>query len=835
MNKLLKAMIMIVFVALLFSLTACGIFDKDNTIEKAKYTITFESNGGSEVASITEEAGKVISQPISPTKEGSTFVNWFTDDGIFQNAYKFITMPEENITLYAKWDIIIVLSDLELLWQENKDLFFNIWDQWTEDDVIFTANHPIYGKKAIASEENIFAIEYDNENEIDYDLFTYLTGFYKRFYFERIPNTNILVVDNWSLKYILQGKVSYDETNNMYFDDDNEMLIRYAGSNENITVPNNTISIGDYAFYKCEKLRAITLYEGLNEIEENAFYQCKLLETINIPDSVTRIGITAFSDCDKIKYENIGNLNYLNNWAMGMSTYDADEIIFKPTTIGISGSPYFLNKINTLSIPASVVFIGKNILRLATALTSITVDSYNQKYKSIDGNLYSKDEKVLIKYAAGKTAQSFSVPSSVETIDEYAFYYCTKLTNIDIPDNLATIGRNSFQYCSNLNEITIPDKVTEINNYAFSDCTRLYSIAIPNSVNRIGDYAFNKCSNLSSITIPDSVITIGESAFDECTSLSTVTLSKNLSSINNNTFRSCTNLSSITIPDSITRIGDYAFNNCTNLKSIIIPESVTVFGTGVFSLCASLESITIPDIINSISASMFSFCTSLSAVNIPDGVTELGDYCFAWCENLFSITIPDNVVSIGDNAFYGCKNLTSLVIPDKVNTIGAGAFGDCIMITSITIPDSVNIIKTAPFKSCSGLATITVSEGNTKYHSNGNCLIETSSKKLIQGCNSSVIPTDGSVTSIGMYAFYGFSELTSITIPEDTTSIGDNAFSNCSGLNSIIIPVSVTAMGAYAFSGCSNLTIYARAYSEPDEWNYYWNASDVPVVWGYAD
>ena len=74
------------------------------------------------------------------------------------------------------------------------------------------------------------------------------------------------------------------------------------------------------------------------------------------------------------------------------------------------------------------------------------------------------------------------------------------------------------------------------------------------------------------------------------------------------------------------------------------------------------------------------------------------------------------------------------------------------------------------------------------------------------GCNASVIPNDGSVTSIGDYAFYGCSGLTSVTIPDSVTSIGDSAFSGCSGLTSVTIGSGVTSIGDYAFYNCSDLT-----------------------------
>ena len=59
-----------------------------------------------------------------------------------------------------------------------------------------------------------------------------------------------------------------------------------------------------------------------------------------------------------------------------------------------------------------------------------------------------------------------------------------------------------------------------------------------------------------------------------------------------------------------------------------------------------------------------------------------------------------------------------------------------------------------------------------------------------------------SVTSIGSYAFFECSGLTSVTIPNSVTSIGSYAFAFCNGLTSITIPNSVTTIGDYAFDGC---------------------------------
>ena len=143
----------------------------------------------------------------------------------------------------------------------------------------------------------------------------------------------------------------------------------------------------------------------------------------------------------------------------------------------------------------------------------------NSSYQSIDGNLYSKDGSILIQYAVGKTSESFTIPDSVISIGDYAFYYCSSLTSITIPDSVTSIGDYAFSYCFKLTSIVVPDSVTFIGNYAFYCCSSLASIAIPDSVTFIGEHAFYYCFSLASITIPDSVTSIDSGAFSGCSNL----------------------------------------------------------------------------------------------------------------------------------------------------------------------------------------------------------------------------------------------------------------------------------------------------------------------------
>ena len=246
----------------------------------------------------------------------------------------------------------------------------------------------------------------------------------------------------------------------------------------------------------------------------------------------------------------------------------------------------------------------------------------------------------------------------------------------------------------------------------------------------------------------------------------------------------------------------------------------------------------------------------VTSVYIPDTVTALNYYrdenyndhgAFANYQNLQTVTFEQNettgasvqtgtgLTTIGNEAFMGCTSLTGIEIPNTVTNIGYESFKGCIKITSLQIPASVTSISYTAFEGIP-LNSLEVASGNTTYHSAGNCLIETRSKILYKGCNTSVIPTDGSVTTIGQSAFDGCSGLKSVTIPDCVEYIYMYAFRNCTGLTTITIPAKVIWLGVEAamggvFEGCTNLT--SAVFENPNGWTctlYGWNTETDSFV-----
>ena len=216
----------------------------------------------------------------------------------------------------------------------------------------------------------------------------------------------------------------------------------------------------------------------------------------------------------------------------------------------------------------------------------------------------------------------------------------------------------------------------------------------------------------------------------------------------------------------VTSIDFYAFFGCTGLTKITIPNTVTLIGSSAFQYCHSLTSIIIPDSVTSIGSSAFKYCLSLTSISIPDSVTSIASWAFYGCSGLTSITIPNSVTSIEGYAFYGCTGLTNVTIGNSVTSIGYGAF-----------------------RGCTGLTAFNVASNNSAYSSLDGVLFNKAQTELISfpAGKTGAYTVPSSVTSIGSFAFYGCTGLTSITIPNSVTSIGNSAFDGCTNLTAFTV------------------------------------------------
>ena len=271
-------------------------------------------------------------------------------------------------------------------------------------------------------------------------------------------------------------------------------------------IPKTVTTIGDHAFYNCQNLSKTTLPSALTKIGSYAFYNTQL-KSISIPKNVSSIGSYAFG-CDGVA--------------------------------------------------------------VISQCTAVSVNKSNKKFASSNGVLYNKATTKLIYYPGAKKDKSFTFPTKVSSMTDWAFNDARKLTGISMKKS----------------------KVTALPDHAFQ-IPPLTQITLPSNLKKIGAHAFEK-SGIASITIPTKVTSIGEAAFNNCSSLKKVVISsKNLTKLPTDAFASCRSLSSVTLPASLTTIGEGAFSNCISLKKITLPAKVESIGDRAFRLCDELTTITI--------------------------------------------------------------------------------------------------------------------------------------------------------------------------------------------------------------------------------------------------
>ena len=479
-------------------------------------------------------------------------------------------------------------------------------------------------------------------------------------------------------------------------------------------------SIRSDGFALCENITSVVIPDSVTNIGDFAFYKCKNLTNVKIGDGVMNIGYNAFAFCISLTSVGIpNNVRIINDYAF-----------------------YYCSSISSISIGEQVANLGSYAFLYCDSLTKIVVEEGNPYYKSIDGNVYSKDGEIFIQYAIGKQDAIFEIPNGVKVIGDSSFLDCKNLVNVIIPSSVTTIGYEAFSLCVNITDVIIPD-----------------------SVETIGDYAFAYCTNIVNVKIGDGVTEIGYSAFAECEKLSNVELGGNVSVIGAGSFAECESLTFIKISDSVETINEYAFFGCISLIDIIVEnnQNYQAIDGNLYSKDGKKfvlyapgkkeNTFEIPYGVEDICLSAFAGCKSLVKVVIPDSIVNISSYAFEGCENLADVSIPDVAVFIDLFAFYGTayyndesnwidgilylgnhliendktisgecviregtvtiakeafsnSSITSVVIPDSVVYIGCAAFVSCREITHIVIPESVEFIGDYAFDTCFNLVTV---------------------------------------------------------------------------------------------------------------------------------
>lgn len=351
------------------ALVACNKTDTPDA-PKNEFTITFDTQGGSEVKPLVLKEGETITLPSNPAKEGYVFDGWYLDSSYTQ-AFDSTKRIDSNMVLYAKWTIL----------DDGKSIIAS--DYFDINGLVLTMNKKNY----ITSTEDVFDLQNkfststgsgwraftspncDQPTEIT-SRTTNVSAGWNNIY---VKVENLTTYENqiYQLKIYRYPTIVYREL------DDGFLEIQSVSDCGDVLFPDDKIdnitSIGDSAFSSCPSLRTLQNLPKLTNIGTSAFANCKRLTSITIPDSVMSIGGSAFSGCSGLtsvtipaSVTSIGRAAFYNCTGLTTVNWNATAC----TRAGSSDSPIFKDCSNlaTLNIGDNVKIIPPYAFKGCTRL-----------------------------------------------------------------------------------------------------------------------------------------------------------------------------------------------------------------------------------------------------------------------------------------------------------------------------------------------------------------------------------------------------------------------------------------------------------------------------------
>ncbi|MBR2337773.1 MAG: leucine-rich repeat domain-containing protein [Clostridia bacterium] len=551
----------------------------------------------------------------------------------------------------------------------------------------------------------------------------------------------------------------------------------------------------------CHFIVSIKIPSSVKNIEWGAFSNCENLERVICGDGITELSNYIFNGCESLAYVEIGkNTTYIE-----------------------------INVLNTVN------------------LKNIVIHEENPSYKSIDGNLYSKDGKTLLCYAKGKEDSQFIIPEDVTAIGLRAFLKCDSLKKIIIGKNVAEIDEFAFLECYNLEGFEVEYSNScykEIDGNLYTkDGTELIQCAVgdkaetfdvPKTLTDVKSNAlvgYRSIKNINVVDLEAWCNLAGHYSFSHYTAsqrnfyingelVSEIVVPDTVTTLKRFTFSGFENIQVINVGDGVTQLEYSSISACKNLKEIVFGKSVKVLQDGSYISCTGLEKITVDEEnpsyksingvlytkdcsvllkypeakadteytviegVRVIEQSAFFKNENLQRINLLEGLEEIKRNAFSLCKGLKGIEIPSSVTTLGDSAFSSCLSLESIIIHNPEIIIdGYYQFDGCKNVTYAKIPASVMRLIPAEELTFAQITSGTISDGEFAEFDKLEELI-----------------VDSGVSKIGARAFYSCDNLQKAQI--NSPVIGTSAFSGCVSLTEIILGDTVVSIGDYAFASC---------------------------------
>lgn len=525
-------------------------------------------------------------------------------------------------------------------------------------------------------------------------------------------------------------------------------------------------------------------YNGkpVRSLNENAFKNCKSLVSVTIPSTVETIPETAFDGCTIQKYKSYVVASNLNP-------------VFEATDDGVLlRHNYATGALDLMFVPA----LNGDTFRVPNGVTNLRTRAFN-----------------------GLRVSEIVIPASVKTIAISAFNNCTNLTKVTFEEGAGEaleIDNAAFNNCANIEELVLPGRLSKWGEdgeivSALSNFAKLKKITVV-GVNNNSKYSSDengmlfgktlgigdtllfcpRASELTEYVVPSSVLYIGDGAF---------------SAVKVNGSWQSRKLTTVTFHNQMRGIGEKAFYYAARLNSVTFTAAATpgngiAIGKEAFYGCSGITTLD------------FQETGALNADNVyvpttTCSVASIGDSAFGGIRAA-TIVLPSTLMRLGNNAFSSNNLLSSLDlghINDSV-VFGTNVFSGNTRLTSVEITPNIGVIQfQTVFRGCS-ITDFDVSN-NPRYAVDSGVIYNSDFTQLVyvpESVDLSTYTLKETVTELAGGIFSGRDDVTDFVVPAAVTNIGINAFSGCTNLTSITFVESSNSLtiGANAFQGCASLT-----------------------------
>jgi hypothetical protein len=447
---------------------------------------------------------------------------------------------------------------------------------------------------------------------------------------------------------------------------------------------------------KQKKVKKIVVKKGVTSIPIGAFTKYKNVTSATVATSVKTIGEKAFN-CKKLKKLTIPG-------KFKLKTTGGDEAGY-----AISGKVDTVTFNTNLQLARAAAFNASNLV----------VKKSDPLYKSVDGVIYSKDGKAIVRVPFQRQEITLAKDCEVFCLQSVLYYNpdiegdpatTCQVKKITIPAGVKQV--ESDRYFSSVPDGRSGDRkdmapgywvdasllpglkvdvqskqlggqsLVELLNMLYMNIDDLMKqlpdqISLKDNMYITGDHLLLKyVGKDSTVTIPAGVKKIGVRAFYDNQKITKLVLPEGLTEIGYEAFSRCSQIFEknpvplqITFPSTLKKVDDGAFSSNV-IRKLVLPATIGIYGRGVFE-SAGLEELVLPETMKVVPERLAE-SNILKKIVIPDSVQKIGHGAFQF-NALEEIQLGKGLTEIADNAFYG-NDLKQVTIPATVTKIGAGAF-----------------------------------------------------------------------------------------------------------------------------------------------------------------